>query len=54
MMFYNGFNMLIDVVIGLSVWFFTYRSAWWTGYHAGVSDEIDLHELYENKGEANG
>jgi hypothetical protein len=39
MMFYNGFNLLIDLVIGFLVWFFTYRTAWWDGYEAGVADE---------------
>lgn len=38
MMFYNGFNLLIDVLLGLGVWFFTYRSAWWHGYCSGVED----------------
>jgi len=53
MMFYNGFNLMIDVVLGLAVWFFTYRAAWWDGYEAGVIDEITAEENYNNKGESN-
>jgi len=53
MMFYNGFNLMIDVVLGLAVWFFTYRTAWWDGYEAGVIDEITAEESYNNKGESN-
>ena len=53
MMFYNGFNLLIDVTLGLAVWFFTYRTAWWDGYEAGVVDEITAQESYDNKGESN-
>ena len=54
MMFYNGFNLLIDVIIGLGVWFFTHRTAWWAGYDAGVYDEVIAQEKYESKGETNG
>ena len=49
MMFYNGFNLLIDVLLGLTVWFITYRLAWWDGYEAGVVDEITAQDMYDNK-----
>jgi hypothetical protein len=54
MMFYNGFNLMIDVILGLTVWFITYRMAWWDGYEAGVVDEITAQDTYNNKGESNG
>ena len=41
MIFYNGFNLLLDVLIGLAVWFFTYRLAWWDGYKAGTKDSFN-------------
>ena len=53
MIFYNGFNLLVDVLIGLTVWFFTYRTACWDGYEAGVIDEITAEENYNNTGESN-
>ena len=53
-MYYNGFNLVIDTCIAALVWFLTYRSAWWSGYEAGVEDEILAQEHYENKGETNG
>jgi hypothetical protein len=37
--FYNGFNLLVDILIGLGVWFFTYRHAWLVGYGQGAQDE---------------
>jgi len=39
MMFYNGFNLMIDLIIGGLVWYFTYKAAWWRGYESGVADE---------------
>lgn len=41
MIFYNGFNMLIDVVLITIASLFFYRSGWWAGYKAGI---IDTHE----------
>lgn len=38
MMFYNGFNLLIDLIIGSLVWFLTYKAAWWRGYSEGRED----------------
>ena len=36
--FYNGFNLLVDLIVGFAVWFFTYRSAWWSGYVNGIKE----------------
>ena len=41
MIYYNGFNLLVDVTVGLTVWFFTYRTAWWDGYKGGVEDSFN-------------
>jgi len=38
MIYYNGFNLLVDILVGISVWFFTFKYAWWAGYHAGIED----------------
>lgn len=38
MIFYNGFNLLVDIVIGFIVWKFAFSS----GYNEGYRDaEID-------------
>ena len=36
-MFYNGFNLLIDLLIGGLVFYFTRRISWLDGYSAGYS-----------------
>jgi len=41
MMFYNGFNLLIDLIVGGTVYYFTYKTAWWNGYQAGITDVED-------------
>lgn len=38
MMFYNGFNLLIDIILAGIVWALTYRAAWWRGYSEGYQD----------------
>lgn len=43
-LFYNGFNLLIDIIIGLSVWFFTYRYAWMKGYTNANEDLSNIME----------
>jgi hypothetical protein len=48
-MFYNGFNLLIDTILGFTVWFFTRRVSWWDGYHAGIEDTTN-----NNKEKTNG
>jgi hypothetical protein len=37
-MFYNGFNLLIDLLIGGLVFYFTRRISWMDGYSAGQDD----------------
>lgn len=44
MIYYNGFNMLVDLILGLAVWFFTYRFAWMDGYIAGAEDAFNATE----------
>lgn len=36
--FYNGFNLLVDILVGLVVGFFAYRAGIRTGYIQGYSD----------------
>lgn len=36
--FYNGFNLLVDILVGLIVGFFAYRAGMRTGYLTGYSD----------------
>jgi hypothetical protein len=47
MIFYNGFNMLVDTLLAFGVWFITYRHAWWTGYQAGIADATDPDDLMD-------
>ena len=37
-MFYNGFNLLIDLILIAGTAFVTYRLAWWDGYKRGIKD----------------
>ena len=37
-MFYNGFNLLIDLIIGGLVFYFTRRISWLDGYSACQDD----------------
>ena len=46
MIFYNGFNLLVDVVLGAIVWRLAYRAGWWKGYGAGEQDYIEYGERY--------
>ena len=41
MIFYNGFNLLVDVIIAGLVFYFTRRSSWLEGYQAGEQDAQD-------------
>jgi len=36
--FYNGFNLMLDLLIGGLVFYFTRRISWMDGYSAGYSD----------------
>lgn len=45
MMFYNGFNLLLDIIFCSIVGFITYRYAWYEGYQKGRDNlERDLIE----------
>jgi hypothetical protein len=44
MIFYNGFNLLVDILIALIVWRLSYRAGWWSGYGAGEADYIEYGE----------
>ena len=55
MIYYNGFNLLIDVVIIGITAFVVYKEAWWQGYAASTEDfAINLikqeeHELNQQR-----
>lgn len=36
--FYNGFNLLVDIIIAGAVFFFTSRAYWSKGYGEGYAD----------------
>jgi hypothetical protein len=36
--FYNGFNLLVDIIIGGTVFYFTARAYWSKGYSEGYED----------------
>jgi hypothetical protein len=38
MIFYNGFNLLVDMLLAGLVFYFTRRVSWWDGYHEGYSE----------------
>ena len=47
MIFYNGFNLMIDlIIIGLALW--ATKRAWLRGYGAG---QYDLNEYYDQAGQ---
>jgi len=49
--FYNGFNLLVDIVIGGAVFFFTSRAYWFKGYSEGYedcADQVDRTYFNEN------
>ena len=51
--FYNGFNLLVDIIIGGAVFFFTSRYYWAKGYGEGYEDSQDQadragHYYYDN------
>ena len=48
--FYNGFNLLVDIIIGGAVFFFASRYYWLKGYSDGYSDcnnHIECNKNYE-------
>ena len=46
MMFYNGFNMLIDMLLALVVYRLAYRAGYIRGYGEGENDYKDHMEKY--------
>lgn len=40
MIYYNGFNLLIDVIVMLLTGFVVYKEAWWHGYGDGTEDTL--------------
>jgi hypothetical protein len=45
MMFYNGFNLMIDIFLIAATSFIVYRNAWWDGYRDGIEDtKAGLHD----------
>jgi len=50
--FYNGFNLLIDIVLCFTVGFFAYRSGKISGYLKGYGEgQADYHEHAEHAGQ---
>ena len=47
-MFYNGFNMLIDLLVALSVGWAAYGWGLRDGYYEGASAEADIRDAFEN------
>lgn len=39
--FYNGFNLLVDIVVGFTVWFFTSRVVRSTAHSKGIIDTLE-------------
>ena len=46
MIFYNGFNMLIDAILVTIASLFFYRAGWWAGYKTGISDAAEEDERW--------
>ena len=40
MVFYNGFNLLVDIILITIASVVTYKIAWWDGFKAGVEDTV--------------
>lgn len=39
--FYNGFNLLVDIIVGAVVFYITARIYWAKGYSDGYADRTD-------------
>lgn len=49
MMFYNGFNLMIDLIVGGVVFYATRKVSWLEGYSAGQDDyreDMERHADY--------
>ena len=40
MVFYNGFNLLVDIILISITSVIVYKMAWWDGFKAGVEDTV--------------
>jgi hypothetical protein len=50
MMFYNGFNLGIDILLAVTVWFFSYRSGKISGFIEGYgAGEQGTHDWYTSQ-----
>jgi hypothetical protein len=47
-MFYNGFNLLLDVAIASTAYWFGYVHGHNDGYTDGASAEADIRDAFEN------
>lgn len=47
MMFYNGFNLLIDLILCGITYVLAYRAAWFRGYSEGQQDYREWSENFE-------
>ena len=48
MIFYNGFNLLVDMLVALNVWYFTskyyFNSGYQAGYEEAEEDRLDFED----------
>ena len=47
-MFYNGFNLLLDVAVAAVAFWFGHVMGYNDGYHEGASAEADIRDAFEN------
>lgn len=47
-MFYNGFNLLLDVAIATVFFWAGHRFGWTDGYDDGANAEADIRDAFEN------
>lgn len=46
--FYNGFNLLVDILVACIAGYFAYRAGWFRGYGEGSADERERWEYDTN------
>jgi len=47
-MFYNGFNLLLDVALMAATYWFGYVHGYQEGYQDGAHAEADIRDAFEN------
>ena len=47
-MFYNGFNLLLDVAVAAAAFWVGNVMGYTDGYHEGASAEADIRDAFEN------